>query len=82
MGLSARDRLQQKIKEEKSKADKAIRAASRDAKRRDLKWQHKLTQKTFNRMRVLEELLWFKERGLEPECISCGRPLGGDHRLL
>ena len=25
MGLSARDRLQQKIKEEKSKADKAIR---------------------------------------------------------
>lgn len=74
----ARDRQLNKAKAEQRKADKATRAASRDAKRRDLKWQHKLTQKAFNRMRVLEELIWFKRRGIEPECISCGRPLGGD----
>lgn len=73
-----RERRKQKAKAEQRKAEKVTRSASRDAKRRDLKWQHKLTQKAFNKMRVLEELLWFKERGLEPECISCGRPLGGD----
>lgn len=74
----SRERQQQKDKAEQRKTEKATRAASRDAKRMDLKWQHKLTQKSFNRMRVLEELLWFKQRGLEPECISCGRSLGGD----
>lgn len=40
----------------------------------DLPRQLKLTQRIFNRMRVKEELLWFKERGLEPTCISCGKP--------
>jgi hypothetical protein len=34
--------------------------------------QHRLTQRVFNRMRVLEELHWFQRRGLRPECISCG----------
>lgn len=67
-----------KAKQVQAKEDKASRAASKEAKRRDLKWQHSLTQKAFNKMRVLEEKLWFKERGLEPECISCGRPIGGD----
>lgn len=66
------------VKQAQAKDDKASRAASKEAKRRDLKWQHGLTQKAFNKMRVLEEKLWFKERGLEPECISCGRPIGGD----
>lgn len=74
----ARERQRHKAKTEQRKAEKVTRTVSRDAKRRDLKWQHKLTQKAFNRMRVLEELLWFKQRGLEPECISCGRTLGGD----
>lgn len=45
----------------------------RELKRRNLDWQHELTQNSFNRMRALEELLWFKERGLQPECISCGK---------
>lgn len=36
--------------------------------------QHKLTQTAFNRMRVLQELKWFKDRGLEPTCISCNKP--------
>lgn len=73
-----RKRQQQKAKQVQAKEDKASRAASKEAKRRDLKWQHGLTQKSFNKMRVLEEKLWFQERGLEPECISCGRPIGGD----
>lgn len=29
-------------------------------------------------MRVLQELLWFHERGMVPTCISCAKPLGGD----
>jgi len=35
-------------------------------------------QQLFNKMRRLEELLWFKERGIEPYCISCQLPLGND----
>jgi hypothetical protein len=41
------------------------------------KWASE-TQDIFNKMRRLEELLWFKERGLEPYCISCQKPLGND----
>lgn len=41
--------------------------------RENVNWQHKRTQAVFNKMRVLQEKLWFKERGLEPECISCGK---------
>jgi len=37
----------------------------------DLGYQHGLTQSAFNKMRVLEEKLWFQERGIEPYCISC-----------
>lgn len=29
-------------------------------------------------MRRLEELLWFKERRIEPYCTSCQKPLGND----
>lgn len=39
---------------------------------RPISHDHTLTQTAFNKMRVLEEKLWFKERGLKPECISCG----------
>lgn len=52
--------------------------ARKEAKRTDLNWQHKLTQQSFNKMRVLEELLWFKERGEVATCISCNQPLGKD----
>ena len=62
----------------KVKAGKATRAATKAAKKKDLRWQHKVTQAAFNKMRVQEELAWFKDRGLEPTCISCGNPLGGD----
>lgn len=57
------------IKEKKKKDTKE----SRDFKRKNLDWQHSKTQPVFNRMRVLEEFLWFQDRGLEPECISCGK---------
>ncbi|QZI87780.1 putative NinG protein [Vibrio phage 66E30.1] len=78
--LQERTRTKQanKAKQAQAKEVKASRAASKEVKRRDLKWQHGLTQKSFNKMRVLEEKLWFQERGLEPECISCGRTIGGD----
>ncbi len=39
----------------------------------DVSHQHKLTQMSFNRMRVKEELIWFKDKGIEPYCISCGK---------
>lgn len=50
----------------------------REVKLNDLSHQKKLTQKVFNKMRVLQELDWFYSRGLEPTCISCGNPLGND----
>ena len=37
----------------------------------DVQYQHKLTQKIYNQMRVLEELKWFADEGIEPYCISC-----------
>ena len=49
------------------------RAALREFRAKDVQYQHKLTQKVFNRMRVLQEFKWFEEQGLEPECISCGK---------
>ena len=43
-----------------------------------LKYQHKLTQPIFNKLRRLQEFKWFSDRGLEPVCISCQKPLGND----
>jgi len=40
---------------------------------KDLQWQHKRTQPVFNKLRRLQEFKWFADRGLEPECISCGK---------
>jgi len=39
----------------------------------DTKWQHTQTQKAFNKLRKLQEIKWYQDRGLEPECISCGK---------
>lgn len=64
----------QKARERKEKKVRAkARADVKELNRNDLSWQHKQCQRVFNRMRVLEEKLWFRERGLEPECISCGK---------
>ena len=59
-------------------SSKGTHKAVLESRKKCLKWQHKQTQKAFNRMRVLEELQWFEERGLEPTCISCGNGLGND----
>ena len=57
---------------------KAFNERKRKVKANDLGHQRDLTQRVFNRMRVLQELEWFYSRGLEPTCISCGKPLGND----
>ena len=57
---------------------KATHKAARESRRTDLSWQHKRTQAAFNKLRVLEEKKWFKERGLVPTCISCNQPKGRD----
>lgn len=68
-----------KVKERLDKAEsKENRRKLRELNRRDLKWQHKKTQPVFNKMRVLEELLYFRDIGEIPVCISCSKPLGGD----
>jgi hypothetical protein len=67
-------------------AKKAIKDASEQRKRdrmrlAKLKKPHEHASKAqtlFNKMRRLECLLWFKEKNLEPVCISCQKPLGGD----
>ncbi len=55
------------------KADKAHKQKKKEFKLSDVGHQHDLTQPVFNRLRVAEEKLWFTSRGLEPECISCGK---------
>ncbi|MCH8980835.1 recombination protein NinG [candidate division KSB1 bacterium] len=53
------------------KADEKFKVRKKKYKESDVNHQHDLTQVVFNKMRVLEEKLWFKLFGLEPECISC-----------
>ena len=55
------------------KADKKFKVKKKEFNLNDVKYQHSLTQPVYNRLRVLEEIEWFKSRGLEPECISCGK---------
>lgn len=52
---------------------KEIIKAKKEFKSKDRPWQHKQTQKAFNKLRKLQEIKWFEDRGLEPECISCGK---------
>lgn len=61
-----------RIDNEKKKAEK-IKGLRVKLTKEDLPWQHKQTQIAFNKMRRLEEFLWFEERGLEPSCISCDK---------
>lgn len=84
--LSYTSRAQEKAREKQlAKAgrdhrekEKAVRKAVRELNKHDVRWQHKKTQQAFNKMRVLEEMLWFKERGKKPTCISCGQTKGND----
>ena len=63
------------VKKAKKKSDKEFKKETTRRKRKlnrnTLKWQHKNTQPRFNKMRVFQELQWFRKRGIEPYCISC-----------
>lgn len=59
-------------------ADKAARLRKVKFYNNDMPHQLELCQKTFNALRRLQELKWFADRGLEPTCISCSKPKGGD----
>lgn len=52
----------------------------REAKKKLKSHREKMddVQPIFNEMRRLQEYKWFKDRGLEPVCISCQKPLGND----
>ena len=67
-----------KAKQVQANKNKAIKSDLREFNRKSLKWQHKQTQIVFNKLRRLQELKWFSDRGLEPVCISCQKPLGND----
>lgn len=65
---------------DRAKKQKEFNAETRRRKlaiKSDTAWKNE-AQDLFNKMRRLEELLWFKERGIEPYCISCQLPLGND----
>ena len=68
-------RAQSKAKKEKKKVDAAF---DKKVKDNDFPRQLKLTQKIFNKMRVMQEKDWFSRRGIKPYCISCGNELGND----
>lgn len=71
-------KTRQARKRQQAKVKKEARKELSNYNKNNLRWQHKRTQAAFNKMRVLEELKWFHDQGLDPECISCGKPLGGD----
>lgn len=60
-----------RIKEDKRERQE-LREAKRSLRLNDRKWQLKKTQESFNKMRRLQEVKWYKDQGREPECISCG----------
>lgn len=71
-----------KTQQDKRKAKEKTEARRKDREKlKSLKTQKEWSaevQQVFNKMRRLEELLWFKQQGLEPICISCQKPLGND----
>ena len=72
------ERKQKKAKQSQAKKEKSNKKAVAELNKRTLSWQHKQTQPVFNKLRRLQELKWFSDRGLEPVCISCKKPLGND----
>ena len=60
------------------KAKKMAVSARKAHRMSDRAHQLSLTQTAFNKLRRLEEYLWFANREQEPTCISCGGLIGGD----
>ena len=67
-----------KLAREKLNVERGYRKDKIEFNRKDIKWQKQQCQPVFNRLRRLQELKWFKDRELEPTCISCGKPIGND----
>ena len=67
-----------KVKQARTNDIKVNKKAVTELNRKTLSWQHKQTQKVFNKLRRLQEFKWFSDRGLEPVCISCQKTLGND----
>ena len=61
-----------KEQEKKAKYDRKIHTEKKQRSKGIRYWLSN-SQASFNAMRRAEEFLWFRERGLEPECISCGK---------
>jgi len=72
------ERQNNKVKQARAKEIKVNKAAVKELNRKTIKWQHKQTQPVFNKLRRLQELKWFDDRGLEPVCISCQKTIGND----
>lgn len=62
---------QKKQREKDQQWRESLPKNTRELNRRDRKKQEDKTQAAFNQMRVLQEKIWFAERGIEPYCISC-----------
>ena len=73
MSDDARVKRERKAAKAKKADVTRVKKKLKQLDRQDIRWQHNQTQPIFNKMRRLEEFLWFKTRGLEPECISCGK---------
>jgi len=58
--------------------EKTNKKAVSELNKKTIKWQHKQTQSVFNKLRRLQELKWFSDRGIEPTCISCQKTIGND----
>jgi len=71
---------QMQVQKNKAKKQKEQRSKDKERLEQIKKPAEHATQaqSLFNKMRRLEELLWFKQQGAEPICISCQKPLGGD----
>ena len=76
----ARKKAQRKIIAQKNKQVKQQKSQARKDKFKAKSYASKLSelQGVFNELRRYEEFLWFHDRGIEPYCISCLKPLGND----
>lgn len=69
--------LQDKNRVENERKAKQEHRQRKESLKTQRQWAAEV-QQVFNKMRRLEELVYFKQQGVEPWCISCQKPLGGD----
>ena len=69
--------LQDKARKRKEAKERQEHRQRKEAVKTQRQWAAEV-QAVFNKVRRIEELLYFKQQGIEPWCISCQKPLGGD----